>query len=64
MECYEKYLIKDNNNLVGNAKILQSARSIIEEGDYIEVPLTPMEDIEEAEEDHVASNSPCSSRNQ
>ena len=64
MECYEKYLLKDNNNVVGNAKILQSARDIIEEGDYIMVPLTPMEDIEETEEDHVASNSPCSSRNQ
>lgn len=64
MEGYEKYLIKDNNNVVGNAKILQSARDIIEDGDFIVVPLTPMEDIEEVEEDHEATNSPCSSRYQ
>ena len=43
----ERYIIKDNNTLVGHASILQSARKIVESGDVMMVPLSPMEDVTE-----------------
>ena len=43
----ERYIIKDNNTLVGHASILRSARKIVESGDVIMVPLSPMEDVTE-----------------
>ena len=45
MESFERYIIKDNNTLVGNASILKSARKIVESGDVMMVPLFPMEDV-------------------
>ena len=45
MERYEKYIIKANNNLVGNASILESARNIVEAGDFMLVPHHPTEDV-------------------
>ena len=47
MESFERYIIKDNNTLVGNASILKSARKIVESGDVMMVPLFPMEDVTE-----------------
>ena len=47
MESYEKYVIKNNNNVVGNASILKSARNVVEAGDVMMVPLLPMEDVAE-----------------
>ena len=47
MENYEKYVIKNNNNVVGNASILKSARNVVEAGDVMMVPLLPMEDVAE-----------------
>ena len=47
MESFERYIIKDNNTLVGNASILKSARKIVEAGDVMMVPLFPMEDVTE-----------------
>ena len=47
MESFERYIIKDNNTLVGNASILKSARKIVESGDVMMVPLFAMEDVTE-----------------
>ena len=47
MESYEKYVIKNNNNVVGNASILKSARNVVEAGGVMMVPLLPMEDVTE-----------------
>ena len=43
----ERYIIKDNNTLVGHASILKSARKIVESGDVMMVPLSPIEDVTE-----------------
>jgi len=54
MESFERYIIKDNNTLVGNASILKSARKIVESGDVMMVPLFAMEDVtEEASTSHI-----------
>ena len=45
MERYEKYIIKNNHNLVGIASILNSARNVVEAADVMMVPLLPMEDV-------------------
>jgi len=43
---YEEYIIKDNNNIVGHARILQSARDIVLTDDVI---LVPLEEAQEPE---------------
>ena len=46
---YENYIVKENNNVVGSASILDTAREIVEANDIMLVPLQlqPMEDVEE-----------------
>ena len=57
MESYENYVIKNNNNVVGNASILKSARNVVLAGDVMLVPLLPMEDVaEEASTSSISIN--------